>query len=109
MWRMGMNNTVRFQMRVPVAVRQEGNWFYSSCPPLDVHSQGLSRLEAINNLIEALQLFVTTCFELGTLEQVLHDMGLEAGGIQQEDPSDGDMIDVPLPLLARRHAENRAH
>jgi predicted RNase H-like HicB family nuclease len=99
-----MANRVRFTMRVPVTVRQEGEWYYSSCPLLDVHSQGLSEQEARDHLIEALQLFVETCFEQGTLEQVLRDRGFEPGS-PDGDSDDGCTVDVPLALVTRRDAE----
>lgn len=103
-----MKGLVRFQMHVRVEVRQEGQWFYSSCPMLDVHSQGHSREEAVNNLVEALQLFVETCFELGTLNEVLSASGLRPS---HEDVSedDADYVDVPLSLVAQNHAEARAN
>lgn len=62
---------IQSNLRVPATVRQEGKWFYSSCPVFDVHSQGLSKEEALDNLAEALQLFVESCIERGTLDQVV--------------------------------------
>ena len=102
-----MVKKVIFSMRVPATVRQEGEWFYSSCEPFDVHSQGHSENEALANLIEALQLFVETCYEQGSLEQVLREQGFVPGG--NEEQSDERMVEVPLPLIARRNAETRAH
>lgn len=91
-------------MRVPANIRKEGEWFYSSCPALDVHSQGRTEKEAIKNLIEALQLFVETCYEQGTFEQMLREQGFvpehNSIGIEAE-----RMVNVPLPLIVRQHAE----
>jgi predicted RNase H-like HicB family nuclease len=102
-----MANVVRFNMSVPASVRRDGEWFHSSCPVLDVHSQGRTEDEALTNLVEALQLFVETCYEQGTLEQVLRAQGFVPG-------HDGDlvserMVEVPLSLIARQHAEAHAY
>jgi predicted RNase H-like HicB family nuclease len=94
-------------MRVAVAVRHEGQWFYSSCPLFDVHSQGLSEQESIDNLVEALQLFVETCYGQGTLEKVLLEQGFVPTSSGQ-DTGDERMVEVPLALIARQHAEARA-
>ena len=95
---------VRFSMNVPAVVRKDGNWFYSSCPILDVHSQGKTEKEALKNLVEALQLFAETCYEQGTFEQMLREQGFVPGHdakVQQDERT----VNVPLPLVVRRHAE----
>jgi predicted RNase H-like HicB family nuclease len=97
---------IEFKMRVPAAVKREGKWYVASCFPLDVHSQGLSEQEALNNLSEALQLFVESCFERGTLEQVLKDCGFEPLHAGVPAPAEGEqIIDVPLSLVAKHAAE----
>lgn len=100
---------VSFSMRVPAVVRREGRWFYSSCPVLDVHSQGHSEEESLNNLIEALQLFVETCYEQGSLEQVLRAQGFEPPEEGEVNDDSGALtVDVPLALIARQHAQTLA-
>lgn len=94
-------------MSVPVSVRKEGKWFYSSCEMLDVHSQGKNEKEAISNVIEALQLFVETCYEQGTLGDVLRELGFVPEH-DAENATDERMVEVPLSLIARQHAEARA-
>lgn len=97
-----------FRMEVPAEVRQDGNMFYSSCPVLDVHSQGKSEKEALDNLVEALSLFVETCYEQGTLGQVLSQLGLVPA--HGEDAfADARTVEVPLALIARQHAANHAY
>jgi predicted RNase H-like HicB family nuclease len=96
---------VEFQMKVPATVRQDERGMYiSSCDLLDVHSQGRSEKEALDNLVEALQLFVETCYEQGTLEQVLKAQGLLPGGGDERFSSDEHTLEVPLGLIARQHA-----
>nr|VFK06901.1 MAG: Uncharacterised protein family (UPF0150) [Candidatus Kentron sp. LPFa]VFK23063.1 MAG: Uncharacterised protein family (UPF0150) [Candidatus Kentron sp. LPFa] len=57
----------------PINVKQDGKWFISSCHPLDVHSQGATRQEAIRNIEEALRFFIESCLERGALEQVFRE------------------------------------
>ncbi len=66
---------VQFIVRLPFSIKQKGSWYISSCEPLDVFSQGKTEKEAITNLKEAVQIFFTTCFEMGTLDKVLKECG----------------------------------
>ena len=50
--------------------------YVSHCDPLDVCSQGDTEEEAVENLIEAVQIFLSTCYEMGTLNEVLKECGL---------------------------------
>ena len=105
-----MADRIRIEVSVPAEVRQDGSHFVSSCPPLDVYSQGPDEEAALANLVEALQLFIESCFARGTLEQVLKDRGFEADTDPErvEDGSeDGRMVRVPIPLVA--YGEARAH
>jgi predicted RNase H-like HicB family nuclease len=63
---------------LPVRVRKKGKWFVSSCQLLDVHSQGRTRAEAERNLQDALSSFLSSCFERGTLDDVLRESGFVA-------------------------------
>ena len=55
---------------------QERNQWIGWCPDLDVTSQGATRDEAEGNLREAVELFLETCQEMGTVEEVLREAGL---------------------------------
>jgi len=59
------------EFKVPGRIRKKGKWYISSCPPLDVHSQGHTRDEAEHNLVDALASFLISCYERGTLDEVL--------------------------------------
>jgi predicted RNase H-like HicB family nuclease len=105
---MNRTSSIQFHVTVPATVEREDDVFVSCCPPLDVYSQGATEREALNNLVEALQLFFETSLEMGTLHQVLAECGFKQTKNKQKMQSE-DVIDVPLPLLiARGHAENRA-
>lgn len=100
---------VQFQVRVPVFTKKEGRWFISSCPMLDTYSQGLTEEQSKQNLIEALQLFVESCFERGTLDDVLKENGFHLIDDKNTYPAgNGDMLDISLPL-ARLDATAHAH
>jgi len=98
-----------FTIRFPASfVEQEVGTVVALCAPLDVMSQGATRQEAKRHLVEAVQLFVESCFERGTLNRILKKCG---GKIAREDPSKPHwfVIDVPLPLVDQQHAESRAN
>lgn len=98
-----MSNRIRFELAVPAEVREDGDYYVSCCPPLDVYSQGPSEEAALENLVEALQLFVESCLARGTLDRVLKDCGFEPdtdpGPIEEQ-----RLIRVPFPLVAREPA-----
>ncbi len=54
--------------------RERSAWI-GWCPDLDVATQGDSREEAEAHLREAVGLFLETCRDLGTLEDVLREAG----------------------------------
>ena len=60
-------------MTVGSEVTREGDVYVSYCPALDLYSQGDTEEEASANLIEALQLFIQSCVERGTLDAVMKE------------------------------------
>lgn len=70
-------------MAVPVQVdfhfygtlHQESPWWIAHCPALDVASQGRTPEEARMNLREAIDLFIESCKERGTLFDALRELG----------------------------------
>lgn len=92
-----MKGLVKFEMSVPAHIHEKDGIFVASCPALDVVSQGDDKEQALANLTEALQLFVETCYEMGTLGDVLREQGLQPGEAE-EDIDDEDWIRVPVPL-----------
>ncbi len=99
---------VDFSIRFATAfAEEECGRVVALCVPLDVMSQGATEQEARKNLTEAVQLFIESCFERGTLEQVLKECG---GKIEHQGPDRPDWLEVkvPLSLVAQQHAETRA-
>ena len=70
-------------------------------PDLDVTTQGDTRREAEENLREAVGLFLETCQEMGTLEEVLRQAGLFP-------VPEVKTFRIPLPLLAESRKDGRA-
>jgi predicted RNase H-like HicB family nuclease len=105
-------STIRFNISVPIDIRQEGDMFYASCRPFDVHSQGNTEDRVKVNIVEALQLFIESCFERGVLDQVLKECGFipspKAHDMRQNMSPSKQMIDVPLDLLVANHVQ-QAH
>ncbi len=68
-----MERQVTFIMQLPIKLSRKEKWYLASCPVLDIYSQGVSETKAKENLGEAIQLFLVSCFERGTLDQVLKE------------------------------------
>ena len=70
---------IKIRLVAEIAKAPEGGYI-SYCPALDLCSQGNTRKEARNNIIEAVQLFIESCFKRGTLKDVLTDCGFHLAG-----------------------------
>jgi len=73
-----MRASIQAEFRLFGRIRQKGGWFIAYCPPLDLTTQGKTLEEAQKNLIEASQLFITSCLERGTSDQALEELGFVA-------------------------------
>jgi len=87
---------VNFEAELPVEVKREGGRYIASCPLLDVCSQGLTRRKALENLGEALHLFIRSCYERGTLTRVLKASGFVPSKAPGRTPR--HTIRVPIPF-----------
>ena len=103
-----MSATLSMQFRLPFRLEREGDVFISICDILDVRSQGESAEQAGEMLIEALQLFLETCIEEGTVEAVLRQSGFRPTPDGYDEQDDGnDYLDVPVSLLLAQDGSNR--
>jgi len=96
-----MRATVNFELNVPFRVSTHPDRVVAHCGILDVVAEGPTRETAIERLVEALQLFVETCYISGTLETVLKDAGFVQGG-PDDDLPDAEQLKVPFSLVAQR-------
>ncbi|MGB9204380.1 MAG: type II toxin-antitoxin system HicB family antitoxin [Terriglobales bacterium] len=102
-----MRVMVQAQFQLFGMMKKENGWYVAYCPPLDITTQGRTEDEAKKNLIEASELFVVSCFERGTFEQALRELGwrVVAGhhvprhGEHSVLPRDGGFrFPVPIPF-----------
>lgn len=106
--------SVEFKVKLPFKVTKRARWFVSSCPVLDVHSQGKTEEEAKNHLVEAVSLFLASCFERGVLEDVLKKRGFiplhgpRRLSVQTKSGEKENYIQVPIPFMIDPGAECRA-
>lgn len=97
-----MEAVVQVQLRLPVTFTQEGDYVVAHFPHLDIASQGRNRDQAAQNLIEATQVFIESCFERGVLDEVLKACGFTPGRPAVES-TQNDHLTVPFELLAARN------
>lgn len=105
-----MGTMIKITLGLPLRIEKKEKWYVASCPALDVFSQGTSREDAKENQGEALQLFLGSCIERGTLDEVLKDCGFAPGApdtISYTESEKEEHIDIPLYLLAQFRDENR--
>ena len=100
---------VRFRVQTQVSVFEEDGQFVAYCEPLDLASQGDTPEQARFRLGEAIRLFIDSCFERGTLEQVLSErqFTLQLTSSPANEPVrrsrrreavSYDTVDLPIPL-----------
>jgi predicted RNase H-like HicB family nuclease len=97
-----MKASILFEVQAPIKIFQEDDIFISHCPVFDVSSQGNTKDEAKQNIIEALTGFLITCYEMGTLSGVLKECGFKPGKLQDcsgLNEEDMNFIDIPLPFM----------
>lgn len=63
------------QVEYTAQIWQEGDQFVAHAMPLDVMSSGVDPEAARKALAEAVELFLITSREMGTLEDILHECG----------------------------------
>ena len=71
----GMSKTRNIEYTVQIW--KEGDQFVAHAMPLDVMSSGKTPEEARKALDEAVHLFLITAMDIGTLEEVLQELGYE--------------------------------
>ena len=68
-------NKVAFQVNLPVAVLREDNQFVAYTPALDLSTAGSTYEEAKQRFEEAVGIFFEETIRMGTLDEVLSDLG----------------------------------
>jgi predicted RNase H-like HicB family nuclease len=97
-----------FTLSLPIKIQKEGGYYVSSCPPLDIYSQGETLKKAEENLVEAVSAFIYSCFTRGTLDRVLRECGFflmtETPKQPARKPRGREItVPVPLPYMYKEH------
>jgi len=103
-----MSAQLELIFRLPIAIKKDQVGYVSHCPPLDVWSQGNTKAEARKNIREAVSLFVVSCIERGTLDEVMKECGFQPIR-QAQTKKSGKMrssnnIDVSIPFSVTQSA-----
>lgn len=101
-----MRVVVQAEFRLFGVLKKEDGWYIAHCPPLDITTQGRTEAEAKKNLREASEFFFISCFERGTFEQALRELGWQVfpggvvaqKGIPQRLPAGGFRFPIPVPF-----------
>lgn len=96
-----MKTTVTFSINLPYRTRQEGRGFVAWCPLVDVSSFGETRERAVAMLAEAVNLFISECFRMGTLDQVLRECGFAKAVKAESRPRQTVAINLPADISLR--------
>jgi len=107
-----MKPKLQFELKVPAEIFKDGSVYVSCCPVFDVYSQGNTEEEAKNNLVEALTGFLITCYEMGTLSEVLRESGFAPADksiLDEPDDQAVNFIDVPLPFMYTKNYPIKCH
>jgi predicted RNase H-like HicB family nuclease len=103
-----MKATVTFTVSFPIEVKKIAKYYLASCPTLDVWAYGKTQQNAIDNLKDTLQLFLTHCFDRGTLEMVLKGCGFTS--LKKHGYKDSSLqmneLEVPLPFVIDKPLAN---
>jgi predicted RNase H-like HicB family nuclease len=89
-------------LKIPYELKKRKNHYLSTCPTIDICSQGETEKKAIENLQEAVSLFIISCIERETLDVVLKNCGLSVKKYKTYKsthiPKNVNTIDVPIPF-----------
>ena len=89
---------LRLRLNLSMQLDKEDDVWVALCPELDVASQGETVEEAADMLDEAVRLFLETCHEMGTLNQVLSESEVPIAVASEVDGAP-EPVDVPMELV----------
>jgi len=103
-----MKVKVQAEFKLFGVVKRDGDWYIAHCPPLDLTTQGRTLAEAKKNLVEASQLFILSCFERGTLDQALKELGFVPLKSKPTNVPHAFPIAIPIPFGLEKSLTCRA-
>ncbi|MBF0466424.1 MAG: hypothetical protein HQK88_14980 [Nitrospirae bacterium] len=101
-----MLSTIDFNL--PFRLKKKSGYVVAACPVFDIVTQGSDEQHAKDNLTEATRLFLLTCIEKGTIDEVFKQCGFEPLRIhKKKTQNDNRYIHVSLPFTA--HGQNECN
>lgn len=107
-------HSILMSFELPFTVeKDEFGYWISECPPLRVLSQGDTRDEAVENLKEAVSLFLVNSYDRGVLNDVLRECGITTQQVllnNNEKESQHFEVNIPLHIASNnshQHSECR--
>lgn len=67
--------SLQFQANLPVTILREGDQFVAHTPALDLSTSGDTLEQAQSRFAEAVEVFFEECHKMGTLDEVLTELG----------------------------------
>lgn len=91
---------IEMAFKLPMRLKKKEKYYIAICPALDVVTQGETKTEAKKNLVDALSLFIRSCLEHGTLDEVMKESGFSLYKKEPVKPlkTNGDYVRVPIPM-----------
>lgn len=93
---------LNFQASLPVTFLREGDQFVAYTPALDLSTAGDTFEQAKERFNEIVQIFFEECFSMGTLDQVLSDLGWKKKNSEWNPPTvvaqDTQIVNVPMTV-----------
>src|SRR5512137_825224 len=96
-----LTGTATFTLNLPVQFRAEAGLVVAEFPSLNVASQGRTRDEATQNLIEAAQLFIESCLGRNRLDDALKELGFVPGHFEAAESI--EHLQVPVEFMVLRN------
>lgn len=86
---------------LPVTIFREGKAFVAYTPALDLSSVGKTEKEARRMFAEAVEVFFEELIEMGTVDEVLQELGWEKvkGRLQPPSVVEQSFVNVPVPAF----------
>lgn len=92
---------LNFQATLPVTFLREGKQFVAYTPALDISTSGSTFAKAKKRFGEVVQIFFEECLNMGTLDDVLSDLGWTKENSEWNPPTvvaqDTQIFNVPIP------------
>lgn len=104
-----MRGAVQAEFKLFGTIERQDDWYVAHCPPLDITTQGRTVAEAKDNLKEACSLFMVSCFERGTFEQAMRELGWSVANgttpkLPTRIPQGAFQFPIPIPFGVKKTA-----